>query len=413
MLISERRRFTKMPKPSCRKIGTQVYWLSVPDIETRRFENLWPVPDGVNYNAYLIGGGEEYLLMDSSKRTVHVEEFVDLIKTVVEPSKIKHIAMLHTEPDHSGLISEISRLLPNATLYSTARACNCMKRMFNVEPRAVKDGDVLRVGNRSLRVVELPWIHWPDSMFLYLEDDGILFTSDAFGAFGALEKPVFDDEVDFASYLKQKKEYFSTVVVAHRVMVLRDIDKIKTLELNVRMIAPAHGIVYRSKIREFTETMASWCKLEKKRKITVVYGSMYGLTERLARFTVEVLKEKVEEVALHDATADVVNPILSDILDSAGILFVTPTYEANIFPPIANLLELLRIKRLGEGKLAAAIVTKLWGGRAPDLIASKLKEAMCKIHEPVQEFLNYPSEQELAGIREFLLKFSDTALQGI
>jgi len=402
-----------MPKPSCRKIGTQVYWLSVPDIETRRFENLWPVPEGVNYNAYLIGGGEEYLLIDSSKRTVHVEEFVDLIKTVIEPSKIKHIAMLHTEPDHSGLIGEISRLLPNATLYSTARACNCMKRMFNVEPRAVKDGDVLRVGNRSLRVVELPWIHWPDSMFLYLEDDGILFTSDAFGAFGALEKPVFDDEVDFASYLKQKKEYFSTVVVAHRVMVLRDIDRIKTLGLNVRMIAPAHGIVYRSKIREFTETMASWCKLEKKRKITVAYGSMYGLTERLARFTVEVLKEKVEEVALHDATADVVNPILSDILDSAGILFVTPTYEANIFPPIANLLELLRIKRLGEGKLAAAIVTKLWGGRAPALIASKLKEATCKIHEPVQEFLNYPSEQELAGIREFLLKFSETALQGI
>jgi flavorubredoxin len=402
-----------MPKPSCRKIGTEVYWLSVPDTETKRFENLWPIPDGVNYNAYLIGSGGEHLLIDSSKRTVHIEEFVDLIKTVVEPSKIKHIAMLHTEPDHSGLIGEISRLLPNATLYSTARACTCMKRMFNVEPRAVKDGDLLRVGNRSLRVVDLPWIHWPDSMFLHLEDEGILFTSDAFGAFGALEKPVFDDEVDFPSYLKQAKDYFSTVVVAHRLMVLRDIDKIKTLGLNVKMLAPAHGVVYRSKIQEFTETMTSWCKLEKKRKITVVYGSTYGLTERLARFAVEVLKEKVEEVALHDATTDVVNPILSDMLDSAGILFVTPTYEANIFPPMANLLELLRIKKLGEEKLAAALVTKLWGGNAPALIASRLKEATYKVYEPVCDFLNYPSEQELGNVREFLLKFSETALQGI
>jgi flavorubredoxin len=141
-----------------------------------------------------------------------------------------------------------------------------MKRMFNVEPRPVKDGDVLKVGNRSLRIIDLPWIHWPDSMFLYLEDEGILFTSDAFGAFGALENPLFDDEVDFASYLKQKKEYFSTVVVGHRTMVLRDVDKIKTLGLKIKMLVPAHGIVYRSKIQEFTETMASWCKLQKKRK---------------------------------------------------------------------------------------------------------------------------------------------------
>jgi flavorubredoxin len=402
-----------LPKPSCREIGSDVYWLSVPDTETRRFENLWPIPQGVNYNAYLIGSGGEYLLIDSAKRTTPIKEFIDLIKTIIDPSKIKHIAMLHTEPDHSGLISELSSLLPNATLYATARACTCMKRMFNVEPRPVKDGDVLKVGNRSLRVIDLPWIHWPDSMFLYLEDEGILFTSDAFGAFGALEKPVFDDEVDFASYLKQKKEYFSTVVVGHRTMVLRDVDKIKTLGLKIKMLAPAHGVVYRSKIREFTETMASWCKLQKKKKITVIYGSMYGLTEKLTHFAVDVLKERVEEVALHDATADLVNPILSDILDSAGILFVTPTYEANIFPPVANLLELLRIKKLGEGKLAAAIVTKLWGGNAPTLMASRLKEATCNVHEPVCEFLNYPSEQELGNIREFLLKFSETALQGI
>jgi flavorubredoxin len=402
-----------LPKPSCRKIGSDVYWLSIPDTETKRFENLWPIPEGVNYNAYLVGSGEEYLLIDSAKRTTPAKDFIDLVKTVVDPSKIKHIAMLHTEPDHSGLIGELSRLLPGATLYSTARACTCMKRMFNVEPRPVKDGDLLNIGDRSLRVIDLPWIHWPDSMFLYLEDEGILFTSDAFGAFGALEKPVFDDEVDFASYLKEKKEYFSTVVVGHRTMVLRDIDKIKTLGLNIKMLAPAHGVVYRSKIREFTEAIASWCRLEKKRKITVVYGSMYGLTDKLAHFAAEVLKEKVEEVALHDATADKVNPTLSDILDSAGILFVTPTYEANIFPPVANLLELLRIKKLGEGKLAAAIVTKLWGGNASALMTSRLKEAACKVYEPVCEFLNYPSEQELGSIRESLLKFSEIALQGI
>ena len=107
------------------------------------------------------------------------------------------------------------------------------------------------------------------------------------------------------------------------------------------------------------------------------------------------------------------NPTMSDILDSAGVLFVTPTYEANIFPPITNLLELLRVKRLGEGKLAAALVTKLWGGTAPVQMASKLKEAAFTLFEPVCEFFSYPSEQELKSIRDSLLRFSEKALEGI
>ncbi len=402
----------KMHEPSWRKIGREVYWLSVPDVESKRFENIWPIPSGVNYNAYLIGGGEEYLLIDSSKGIIRADEFVDLIRGIVEPNRIRHVAILHTEPDHSGLIGEASHSFADATLYSTSRASVFMKRMFNVDSKAVKDGGSLRIGERILRVIELPWIHWPDTMFLYLEDEGILFTSDAYGAFGALQKPVFDDEVHFPSYLEKAKDYFSTIVVGHRLMVLRDIEKIKTLGLDVRMIAPAHGIVLRSKIQEFTQALTSWCTLKKRRKITVVYGSMYGLTEKLAGFASDVLKERADEVVVHDVTEDEVNLILSDILDSAGTLFLTPTYESNVFPPVSNLLELLRIKKLGEGKLAAALVTKLWGGNAPAHIASKLKEAGYTIFEPVGEYVNYPSEQDSKSIREFLSSFSEKAVRG-
>lgn len=400
-----------MHAPSWRKIGAEVYWLSVPDFESKRFENIWPMSHGINYNAYLIGDGGDYLLIDSSKRIIRADELANLIRGIVDPSRIKHVAMLHAEPDHSGLIGEASRMFADPTLYSTSRGAGLMKKMFNVEPKVVKDGESLRVGNRTLRVVELPWIHWPDTMFLYLEDEGILFTSDAFGAFGALQKPVFDDEVNFRSYLVQAKDYFSTIVVAHRLMILRDIEKIKKLELDVRTIAPAHGIVLRSKIQEYTQALTSWCTLKKQKKITVVYGSMYGHTERLARFASEVLKEKAEEVVLHDVTEDGVNLILSDLVDSAGVFFVTPTYETSIFPPMSNLLELLRIKKLGEGKLAAALVTKLWGSNAPALIASRLKEAGYAIFELVGEYVNYPSEEEVKSIRGFLSSFSEKAMQ--
>ena len=402
-----------MPEPSSRKIGNEVYWLSIPDTRTTLFENLWPIPDGINYNAYLVGNGEEYLLIDSSKKTISEQTMLDLIADITEPSRVKQVVVLHSEPDHSGLIETTTNRLANPKLYSTTRASAFMKRMLNVDCKPLKDAESLTVGNRTLRVIELPWIHWPDSMFLYLEDEGILFTSDAFGAFGALQKPVFDDEVDYASYLKQTKDYFSTVVVAHRLLVLRDMEKVRKLGLDLRMIAPAHGVVLRSKVEELTRALASWCTLEKKRKITVVYGSMYGLTGRLADFAADVLREKVNEVAVHDVVQDSVNSILGDIMDSAGTLFLTPTYEANVFPSISNLLELLKIKKLGERKLASAIVTKLWGGNAPASFATKVKEAGFTLFEPIAEYVNYPSEQELSAVKQLVADFSRKALEGI
>jgi len=402
-----------MYAPSWTRIGTDVYWLSIPDVKSRHFESIWPTPDGVNYNAYLIGGEDQYLLVDSSKSIINAQELIHLISGIIDPSTIKHVAILHTEPDHSGLIKEIAPIIPNATFHSTSRASSFMRRMFSVDTKVLKDGESLQLGQKTLRAIELPWIHWPDSMFLYLEGDGILFSSDAFGAFGALKKPVFDDEVDFSSYMRQAKEYFATVVVTHRRMILRDLEKIVNLGLDVKMIAPAHGVVLRSRIQEFTQAMKSWCTLEKNRKITVVYGSMYGLTEKLAGFVSEVLKEKAEEVALHNAVEETINRILSDIIDSAGVMFVAPTYEANPFPPIASLLNLLKIKRLGEGKTATVLVTKLWGGSAATQLASGLKEAGFNIFEPLSEYVNYPSEQNLREIRSTALAFCQQAMSGL
>ncbi|MEM2940404.1 MAG: FprA family A-type flavoprotein [Thermoproteota archaeon] len=399
-----------MYAPSWRIIGKGVYWLSIPDTRSKLFENIWPIPNGVNYNAYLVKDGDEYLLIDSSKNVFLAEELIDLIKDITNPSRIRHVAVLHTEPDHSGLINEISSIVGKPVLYSTSRASAFMKSMFNVETRIVKDGETIKVGDRVLRVVELPWIHWPDTMLLYLEDEKILFSSDAFGAFGALEKPVFDDDIDFESYMHDSKEYFATVVVAHRQMVLRALDKINRLRLNPRVIAPAHGAVLRSKIPDVIHELTSWCRLEKKRKITIIYGSMYGLTEKLAEFTRDVIRNRVEEVAMHNVVDTDVNHVLSDTVDSASIIFITPTYEANVFPPISNIVELMRIKKLGEGKLAAVTVTKLWGGTAGNQLSLKLKEAGYDVFTSICEHVNYPSEDDLKEYRKTLEVFVEKTL---
>ncbi|MBO3770032.1 MAG: FprA family A-type flavoprotein [Candidatus Brockarchaeota archaeon] len=399
-----------MLAPSWRIIGKKVYWLSIPDTKSRLFENIWPIPNGVNYNAYLIAGDDEYLLIDSSKAIFTSEELVRVIKEITDPSKIRKIAVLHTEPDHSGLISGILSRIGNPIVYSTSRASFFMRSMFNLETNVVKDGDEITIGNRILRVIELPWIHWPDTMFLYLEDEKILFSSDAFGAFGALEKPVFDDEIDFVKYMHEAKEYFATVVVTYRQMVLRALDKVSRLGINPEIIAPSHGAVLRSRIKEFMKELLSWCNMEKKRKITIIYGTMYGLTEKLAEFAKNIISRKVE-VVMHNAVGNDLNHVLSDVLDSAGVLFITPIYEGNIFPPITNLIELMRIKKLGEGKISAVVVTKLWGGAAANKIPILLKDAGYDVLSPVREYVNYPNESDLRDYEDFLQSFIDKVLE--
>lgn len=398
-----------MSAPSWRIIGRDVYWLSMPDYNTRFFENIWPIPGGVNYNAYLVADGSECLLIDSSKNVYTAEEFIGLLKKITDPSHIRHIAVLHVEPDHSSLIGEVSNMVGNPVLYSTLRASAFMRSMFNVETRVVKDGDTIIVGGRRLRVIELPWIHWPDTMLLYLEDEGILFSSDAFGAFGALEKPVFDDETSFEQYMRNAKQYFATVVVAYRQMVLKALDKVGKLGLSLRIIAPAHGIVLRSRIPEVTEELTSWCRLKSKRKITVIYGSMYGFTERLARHACSILKNRVDEVALHSSVESNVNDVLSDIVDSAGVLLITPTYEGNVFPPLSNIVELLRIKKMGSGKHATVTVTKLWGGTAASQLSARLSEAGFEVSH-VCEYVNYPSGRDLTEYEKILHDFLEKTL---
>ncbi|MDW8033444.1 MAG: FprA family A-type flavoprotein [Nitrososphaerota archaeon] len=401
-----------MTTPSWRTIGKEVYWLSIPDTKSRLFENIWPIPNGVNYNAYLVADGSEYLLIDSSKAIFAPGELISLIKEIEEPDKIRKIAILHTEPDHSGLISGILNTIGNPVVYSTSRASSFMKSMFNLETNIVKDGDEITVGNRILRVIELPWIHWPDTMFLYLEDEKILFSSDAFGAFGALDKPVFDDEIDFEKYMHEAKEYFATVVVNYRQMVLRALEKINRLGINPRIIAPSHGVVLKSRIAEFTKELYSWCNMEKKKKITIIYGTMYGFTEKLAEFAKNNISSKVEVVIQSVVDSDL-NHVLSNIIDSAGVLFITPIYEGNVFPPITSLIELMRIKKLGEGKIAAVVVTKLWGGAVANMISILLKNAGYNVLFPVREYLNYPKGENLRDYENFLQDFVNKVLENI
>lgn len=385
-----------------RRVTEDILLVTTIDKTTKRFEEIWEIPRGVNYNAYLVKDKNGYSLIDSTKNNFS-DEFITNIKDVVKDGEIGYIFILHTELDHSGTIRKLKENFPEAKIFSTKTASSFMKSMFNMETHPLKDGDELEVGRKKIKVVELPWIHWPDTMMLLLEDEGILFSSDAFGAFGARE-PIFDDEANFAEYLKDAKEYFASVVSKYRQMVVKDLEKIRPFLSSVSVIAPAHGIVLRSRIKDIVQAYESWSKFENKEKIAVLYGSMYGLTEEFVDEVKRYLEGRIKEVTCCNVARDELSYILSEVMDSYGVIVAAPTYEGNLFPPMTYVLDLLSIKKLGSGKVACAAITKLWGGTAQKQIQEKLTNCGFTLLDNVYEFTNYPTKENLSSFLETVKK---------
>lgn len=376
-----------------RKLTENVLLITTLDKVTKRFEEIWEIANGINYNAYLIKDKNSYILIDSTKDKFS-GEFIETVKEITEGGELKYIVVLHTEPDHSGTIKKLKEIFPKAKIVSTRTASNFLKGMFGIEAQPVKDGEKIKVEEKEIKVVELPWIHWPDTMMLLLEDEGILFSSDAFGAFGARE-PLFDDEVEFEEYLEDAKSYFVSVVSKYRQMILKDLEKIGQILGNVSIVAPAHGVILRSRIRDMIKNYESWSKLENRRKITILYGSMYGITEEFVNEVKRYLEGRINEVKVCNVARDNLDSILSEVIDSYGTIVIAPTYEGNLFPPMSYVLDLMSIKKLGSGKTACAAVTKLWGGIAQKQIQEKLLECGFSVLDNVYEFSNYPTKENL------------------
>ncbi|MCI4438300.1 FprA family A-type flavoprotein [archaeon] len=381
-----------------RKLTEDVILITTLDKTTKKFEEIWEISEGINYNSYIVRDKNSYMLIDSTKSKFS-EEFIEAVKEITKDGKLKYIAVLHTEPDHSGTIKKLKENFPEAKIVSTRTASSFLRSMFGIEAQPIKDGEEIKIDEKKIKVIELPWIHWPDTMMLLLEDEQVLFSSDAFGAFGARE-PNFDDEVKFEEYLEDAKNYFASVVSKYRQMVLKDIEKINKVLENISIIAPAHGIVLRSRIKDMIKNYESWSKLENKEKITILYGSMYGVTEEFVNEVKRYLEGKVKEVKIYNVAKNELDDILSNVMDSYGIIAIAPTYEGNLFPPMSYTLDLLSIKKLGSGKTACAAITKLWGGTAQKQIQEKLSECGFSLLDKVYEFSNYPTKENLDAFLE-------------
>lgn len=328
------------------KILDNLYYLGVNDRETNLFENMWPLPDGIAYNSYLITD-EKTALLDTVKIT-KVDGFVDTLKDILGGRDLDYLVIHHMEPDHSGCVKTIMELYPNVTIVTNKKARAMMDDYFDIELDnyiEVKNGDVLDLGERKLNFVMTPMVHWPESMVSYESTDKVLFSQDIFGGYGSLNGTIFDDEMNFEFFRDDIRRYYSNIVGKYSKQAARSLEKVKALDINI--ICPVHGIVWRTNPDLIVDEYIRLANQVNEEGVIIAYGSMYGNTEKMADYLARFIAEEgIKNVKVYDVSKTNASYILSDIWKYNGLVLGSCTYNNSVYPMMNQLMYTLKMNKL-------------------------------------------------------------------
>jgi len=388
------------------KVLENIFWVGAVDWNVRNFHGFtYSTHRGTTYNAYLIVD-EKTALIDSVYGPF-AKEMIEKIREIIDPSKIDYVVANHVETDHSGAISEILKLAPKAKVLGTARCKEGLQKHYfgNWDFQVVKTGDEISLGERSLRFIEAPMLHWPDSMFTYVEKDALLLPNDAFGQHLATSKR-FDDEVDEKILMEEASKYYANILWPFSQLVIRKIEEIQKLGLKISMIAPSHGIIWRSNPTKIVEAYLKWAKGEAGRKILVVYDTMWGSTEKMAKAIVDGISSEGVETMLFRLPVSDRGDIIKELLEARGILIGSSTINNGVLPTVAPFLEEMQGLR-PRNKMAAAFGSYGWGGGAAKTVEESLKKAGMEIVAPALTVNWVPNKSEIQKCFEFGKEFAE------
>lgn len=323
------------------------------------FEGIWPIPYGVSLNSYLVKS-EKIALIDLVRDWVGAPgELAGQLATIgVGLDDIDYLILNHLEPDHTGWLAEFRAINPKAEIIATQKGIDLVRSFYKLDEglRAVKTGDRLDLGEGvSLDFFEAPNVHWPETMFTWAADGGVLFSCDAFGSFGVLGDRVFDDEFtpeEHEFFESESLRYYANIVSSFSLFVKKAIAKIA--ELEIKVVAPSHGIVWRQTPAEIIDRYARYADyLEgpREKEISIVWGSMYGNTEKGLAAVIEGIEEEGVPYTIHRVPNEDVSWVLADAYKSEGILIAMPTYEYKTFPPMAYVLDIFERKHVWYRKV--------------------------------------------------------------
>lgn len=379
-----------------------VYWVGAVDWNIRGFHG-YSLPEGTTYNAYLVVD-EKVALIDTVK-PAFFDEMLYRIKEVLDPKDIDFVIANHMEMDHSGSLPQILSLAPKAKLITSEKfGEESFKLTFHPPqlPTPVKEGSEISLGKRKLRFFPIPMLHWPDSMATYLVEEGILFPNDAFGQHIATSQR-FDDEVNLELVMREAAAYYATILMPYSSLIPKALEKLGSL--NIKIIAPSHGIIWRSYIPRIINAYSSWSRGETKTKVVVIYDTMWGSTEKMAQALVEgITGEGVEarmiNLSASDRTIQDLTEAIYQILDARAILIGSPTVNNGMLATVAGFLNTLKGLK-PRGKIGAAFGSYGWGGGAVKEIEQALKEIGMEMISPGLDFKFVPDEDGIDKCRQF------------
>lgn len=387
------------------EISPKVWWVGGIDWNERLFHG-YTTERGITYNAYLIMD-EKVTLIDTCKATFS-DELVQRISQVVDPAKIDVVITNHVEMDHSGSLPVIHRIAPNATIYASAGAgVNELRAHFGIEATPVKSGDTLCIGERTLTFVTTPMVHWPDNMVTYSDVDQILFSNDAFGQHFATTKR-FDDENDLCEIFKQAKKYYANIVWPYGMQAHKALEAVKGLDL--KMIAPSHGCIWRSHIDEILEKYEAWTTYQTEEKAVVVFDSMWHSTESMAREICDAFIAEGVSAQLVDVKTTHISDIMLYMCDAKYVAVGSPTLNSNMLPTIASFLTYMRgLSPKNEQRIGLAFGSYGWAPLGPKQVYAELENAKFQLPVPVVAQQWIPSEENLAELQDTVRKMIEAA----
>ena len=336
-----------------------LYYVGVNDRHTHLFENMLPLPYGVSYNSYLLIDDKTVLI--DTVESQFADSFLENVKSVLGNRSLDYLVVNHMEPDHSSGIKAIRALYPNVKVVGNSKTIAMLQGFYGVNSDLleVKEGDVLELGKHRLRFYMTPMVHWPEVMMAYEETEEILFSADAFGCFGTLDGAVLDKDLDLDKYYQEMYRYYANIVGKYGNPVQAALKKLGALSL--KMICTLHGPVWTDSIAKTVGIYDQLSKYQGQEGVVIVYGSMYGHTEKMAEAVARGAMKYTKKVILHDVSKTDVSQILSDIFKYKGVIIGSATYCNALYPNISSLVEKIELRGL-KNRVFAAFGNFTWAG---------------------------------------------------
>lgn len=358
-----------------RKIKDRIYWMGSVDWDRRLFDALIPLPDGTSYNAYLIEGSEKTVLIDTVDPTM-VDELLAQLENV---PKLDYLISLHSEQDHSGSIPHVLSRYPDAKLICSSKAKNMLMDLMPIPEKSiitVNDGETISLGDKTLKFIYTPWVHWPETMVAYLEEDKVLFSCDFFGSHIATTDLFVSDE---GRIYEAAKRYYAEVMMPFRNVIKKNLEKIAPFDISI--IAPSHGVIYQNP-SFIINAHKNWIDDTPKNLVVLPYVSMHDSTKQMVDFLVSSLVEKGVSVEKFDLTVTDIGKLAINLVDAGTIVIGTPAVLAGPHPIVAYATFLANALR-PKAKFLSIISSYGWGNKTVEVLAGMIPNLKVEVINPV------------------------------